>query len=106
MSKHKRSLMAQFLTGILSLKIKIGRFKKIRDPSSGELRCLNNQERICEMCTINDFFFDEAIQFNVDFQSFSNIAKFIWLINNNWRDVVNILLAAFQTRSSVLCSVK
>ena len=44
MSKHKRSLMAQFLTGILSLKIKIGRFKKIRDPTSGKLRCINNQD--------------------------------------------------------------
>ena len=53
MSKHKRSLMAQFLTGILPLKIETGRFKKIRDTSSGKLRCLNSQERICEMCTLN-----------------------------------------------------
>ena len=41
MSKHKRSLMAQSLTGILPLKIETGRFKKIRDTSSGKLRCLN-----------------------------------------------------------------
>ena len=49
MSKHKRSLMAQFLTGIPPLKIETGRFKKIRDTSSGKLRCLNRQERICEV---------------------------------------------------------
>ena len=44
MSKHKRSLMAQFLTGILPLKIEIGSFMKFRDTSSGKLRCLNSQE--------------------------------------------------------------
>ena len=56
MSKHTRSLMAQFLilTGILPLKIETGRFKKIRDTSSGKLRCLISQERICEMCTLNE----------------------------------------------------
>ena len=50
--------------------------------------------------------FDEAIKFNVEFQSFSNTNKFIWLINNIWGDVINFLLAAWQTRSSVLFSVK
>ena len=84
--------MVQFLTGILLLKIETGRYKKIRDPSSCKLRCLNNQERICEMCTmtigepdethclcsctryisLRKPLFDEAIQFNVDFQLFSN----------------------------------
>ena len=54
MSKHKRSLMAQFLTGILPLKIETGCFKKIRDTSSGKLRYLNNQEIICEMCTLKN----------------------------------------------------
>ena len=52
------------------------------------------------------YLFDEAIQFNVDFQSFSNTDKFIWLINNNWRDVVKFFLAVWQTRSNVLFSVK
>ena len=117
--------MSQCLTGILPLKIETGGFKKIRDTSSGKLRCLNSQERICEMCTLNEPenkihflcsctlyisfrkpLFDKAINFNVDFQSFSNTNKFIWLITNNWRDVVNLLLAAWQTRSSVLFSVK
>ena len=88
--------MAQFLAGILPLKIETGRFKKIRDTSSDKLRCLNGQERICEMCTLNEPedeihflcsctlylsfrkpFFDKAINFNVDFQSFSNTNKFI-----------------------------
>ena len=40
--------------------------------------------------------FDEAIKFSVDFQSFSNTNKFIWIINNNWRDVINVLLAELQ----------
>ena len=121
MSKHKRSLMAQFLTGILPLKIETGHFKKIRYTSSGKLRCLNSQERICEICTLNEPedeihflcsctlyisfrkpLFDEAIRF----QSLSNTNKFIWLINNIWREVVNFLLAAWQTRSSVFFSVK
>ena len=96
MSNHKCSLMAQFLTGILPLKIETGRFKKIRDTLSGKLRCLNSQERISEMCTLNEpedeihilcsctlyisfrkLLFDKAINFNVDFQSFSNTNKFI-----------------------------
>ena len=125
MSKHKRSLMAHFLTDILLLKIEIGRFKKIRDTSSGKLRCLNSQERICEMCTLNELedaihllcsctlyisfrkpLFDEAIKFNVDSQSFSNTNKLFWLINNNWGDFIHFLLAAWQTRSSVPFSVK
>ena len=54
MSKYKRSLMAQFLTGILPLKIENGLFKEILDLSSNKLRCLNSQERICEMCTIGE----------------------------------------------------
>ena len=41
--------MAQFLSGILPLKIETGRFKKIRNTSSGKLRCLNSQKRICEI---------------------------------------------------------
>ena len=125
MSKHKRGLMAQSLTGILPLKIETGRFKKIRDTSSGKLLCLNSLERICEMCTLNESedeihflcsctlnisfrkpLFDKAINFNVDFQSFSNTNKFIWLTTNNCRGVVNFLLAAWQTRSSVHFSVK
>ena len=110
MSKYKRSLMAQFLTGILPLNIETGRFKKIRDASSGKLRWLNSQERICEMCTLNEPedeihflcsctlyisfkrpLFDEATKFNIEFQSLPNTKKIIWLINNIWREVVNFL---------------
>ena len=124
MSKHKRRLMVQFLTGILPLKIETGRFKKIWDTSSGKLRYLNSQERICEMYTLSEpedkihflcssctlyisfrkLLFDKAINFNVDFQSFSNTNKLIWLITNNC--CTNFLLAAWQTRSSVLFFVK
>ena len=46
--------MAQFLTGILPLKTETGRFKGIRDPSTDKLRCLNSQERICEMCAVGE----------------------------------------------------
>ena len=43
------------------LKNETGRFKKIRDTSSGKLRCLNSQEIICEMCTLNES--DDEIRF-------------------------------------------
>ena len=70
--------MVPFLTGILPLKIHF----------------------------FQEVFLGKQLKKNDDFQSYSNINKLFWLINNKWRAVVNILIAAWQTRRCVLFSVK
>ena len=52
--KYDRSLLCQFRTGILPLNIETGRFKNVKDPITGHMRKLTIQERVCDMCQLNE----------------------------------------------------
>ena len=53
MPKFKRSLFAQFRTGVLPLRIETGRYHLTKDPKSKTYRKLNVEERICLICNMN-----------------------------------------------------
>ena len=112
--------MAQFLTGIIPVKIGTSRFKKILEPSSNKL---SSQIRICKMCTIGEPedevhflcsctlfislrkpLFDVAMKCNVDFQSFFNTDKLIWLINNRYRYLV-VSCMAKKKQCTFFCEI-
>ena len=53
MPKFKRSLFAQFRTGVLPLHIETGRYHLTKDPKSKTYRKLNVEERTCLICNMN-----------------------------------------------------
>ena len=53
MSRRRRSLMSQFRTGILPLKIETGRYVPIFDKNLKKNRKRTANERICKLCGLN-----------------------------------------------------
>ena len=51
--RYKRSLLAQFRTGVLPLRIENGRFHLTKDPITKLYRKLNIEERTCLICNSN-----------------------------------------------------
>ena len=51
-SKPRRSLLIQLITGILPLET--GRYKRIRDPVTKTFRSLRVEERLCNMCDLSE----------------------------------------------------
>ena len=105
-SRYTRSLFAQFRLGILPLKIESGRFK--RQPLA---------ERICENCTLNEIedeihflckcplysslrfaLFKKATELSERFNFLSEDDKFLFLMNNMWRDVAHFVVNAWRIR--------
>ena len=54
MQKYNRSLLCQFRIGILPLNIETGRYKNIKDNVTGRFRKLRPEERICDVCNLNE----------------------------------------------------
>lgn len=119
--KYKRSLMTQFVSGILPLRIETGRFKKVKDTSSGNMRTLYSHERLCEMCTLGepedeihflctcelylnyrDILFRSAIEENTNFILYNKTEQFVWLVTNMWKHVITFLVHAWELRKAKL----
>ena len=72
--RYKRSLLAQFRTGVLPLRIETGRFHLTKDPVTKLYRKLNIEERTCLICNSNAIE-DEVLYNNVksEIQHFDNL---------------------------------
>ena len=112
MSRHTRSLFAQFRLGILPIKIETGRF------SRQEL-----ENRTCDVCTSGEiedevhflciclgysvertYLFDKAKAKNDNFNNLQDVDKLIYLMNELWWDVSKFIVKAWHTRmSKVYC---
>ncbi len=111
-SRRKRSLLAQLRMGVLPLAIETGRFKGI--PS---------HERFCKVCPNDIGLVEDELHFlcscllyhetrqsmynNVinritDFSNMSREEKFVYLIQNEWKEVANFLDKAWNLRSQKL----
>ena len=53
-SKPRRSLLIQLITGILPIALEAGRYKRIRDPVTKTFRSLQVEERLCNMCDLSE----------------------------------------------------
>ena len=109
-SKHQRSLFAQFRSGILPLEIEVGRF-----------RDLPLNERICKVCNsgaIEDeihflcecpiysdersIMFSKASENIQTFQQMDILDKFVFLMANQERAVISFLSKAIHKRRNSL----
>lgn len=113
LERHKRSLFAQFRCGILPLKIETGRFSR-----------MPVEERLCEFCDLkkveDEFhflcecklyadvrktYFDTVKLRNPSFTNLTLKDKFVFLVKNNWRETINFIVTAWNTRKAKLyCS--
>ena len=106
-NRRRRSLLAQFRLGILPLHIETGRFRK-KQP----------EERICPICNTgieDEYHFvcicEEYSHFremlynkvvNVEFNVMSNEEKFVYLINNCWKELSIYIEKAWDKRNGSL----
>ena len=54
LKRQDRSLLAQFRTGILPLRIETGKYQLNKDPNTESFRKLNVEERTCLICNTGD----------------------------------------------------
>ena len=71
-SKARRSLIIQSITGILPIALETVRCKRIRDPVTKTFRSLRVEERLCNMCDISET--EDEIHF-----------VFIWSLFDNYQ---------------------
>lgn len=112
LDKHKRSLFAQFRTGILPLKIETGRFSR-----------LPLDERVCEMCNltkiedefhflcectiyedIRNKYYDTVMRRYPEFNDLIDKNRFKFLVTIGWRETVNYIVNAWNIRKTKLYS--
>ena len=101
MLRRRRSLMLQFRTGILPLEIETGRYVPIFDKTLKKNRMRTANERICNVCRLNDIeneyhflsvclvyssrrniLFDEVELKHVHFHTLSLSDKFIFVMKH------------------------
>ena len=109
-SRRKRSLLAQFRMGILPIAIETGRFKNE-----------SIENRVCKVCTSNvvedekhllcycelyrdirHTMYSNITLRNIDFPNLNGDEKFIYLMNNEWKEVANFLDEAWYLRTNKL----
>ena len=109
-SRYQRSILAQFRCGILPLQIEVGRYRDI-----------NLSERLCQMCNQNvvedeihflcdcacyselrNDMFRTATSIDQTFLEKDNIDKFVTLMSNNQKSVINFLTRAIAKRTNLL----
>ena len=120
-SKHERSLLAQFRLGILPLHIETGRFRNKLDSSTGKYRRLEINERTCNLCNNEEIenemhfllhctsyenerreLFDKARNKNEKFMTLTENEKFIYLLSTVIRPTVKFLDKAWNIRKELL----
>ena len=120
LSKHKRSLLAQFRLGILPLSIEAGRYKNILD-NSGNIRKQKPEERLCSLCStgaIEDEFhflfdcncyipfretlFNHSISKNNNFLNQSKINQTDFLMKNVVNKLCDYILLSWERRKELL----
>ena len=121
MPKNKRSLLAQFRSGTLPLRIETGRFRKIMTDGSNKTRQLRTEERICEICdlketedethflckcpmytTTRNRLVDRIVPDIPAFKQLNIDEQFVILLNRLNKEVASYLLKAWQIRKHIL----
>ena len=114
-SKPRRSLLIQLITGILPIALETGRYKRIRDPVTKTFRSLRVEERLCNMCDLSEtedemhflficFLYDTfrttlfqtVTENNHKFLELNNADKFLFLVIHFWKPLSKFVEAAWN----------
>ena len=120
-SKPRRSLLIQLITGILPIALETGRYKRIRDPVTKTFRSLRVEERLCNMCDLSETedeihflficslydtfrttLFQTVTENNHNFLEPNNADKFLFLVIHFWKPLSKFVEAAWKERKSKL----
>ena len=114
--KPHRSIFAQFCCGISPLRVETGRRQSVRDETTGQIRSLKLEERVCSVCSSGEVEYNFLLKCNVcsdirvdhinnimrnntDFINFSLEQKFTFLIT---KETLNFLCKAWSKRKTCL----
>ena len=108
--RYERSLLAQFRSGILPLRIETGRFRNLKVEERICLLCNNDKIEdeyhfLCECSLFYEFrnpLFDAATRENSLFPDMSKPNQFIYLVKTLWREVSKYLRLAWEKRRNTL----
>ena len=120
-SKPRKSLLIQLITGILPIALETGRYKRIRDPVTKTFRSLRVEERLCNMCDLSETedeihflficslydtfrttLFQTVTENNHIFLELNNADKFLFLVIHFWKPLSKFVEAAWKERKSKL----
>ena len=121
MPEFKRSLFAQFRTGVLPLCIETGCYHLTKDPKSKTYRKLNVEERTCLVCNINSvedeihflchcpmyeeqikLLFSKITQVYKDFLNMSNVEQLSLIFNNFEKPLIVYLYDSWNNRKKII----
>ena len=121
LTRRQRSLLAQLRLGILPLHIETGRFRNIKDSTTGQLRKMHVNERKCNICKSDEV--EDEIHFicvcntyenerqalysvvgnnNLFFMNMDVKEKFIYLLKNECNILAKFLEKIWAKRESLL----
>ena len=120
-SKSKRSLLVQFRTGVLPLRIETGRFHLIRDKQTNKLRKLSIEERTCLICNSGEIedeihflcnckayehlrnkLFKTVLLKCCDFLSLTDDEKLVVIVNHFEKDLVEFISNSWKLRENLV----
>jgi len=120
MPRYDRSLLSQFRCGILPLRIETGRYTHTKDQTTGNLRTLKPDERICQLCNngvedeihflCNCTLYDEnrevvycaASALNPNFNQLNTEQRFIYLLQNCYKPTSKYITSCWNIRKEKL----
>ena len=121
LSRQQRSLLAQFRTGILPLRLETGRFHNARDHTTGKIRKLAVHERTCLICYsdyVEDefhfvfncnkyslprlFLFQQISAIKPDFLFVSDVEKLNYMLNHQYKLFAHYLVDAWNIRAALM----
>ena len=109
-SRFQRSLLAQIRCGILPIRIEVGRFNNEKEDKRicqvcDQQKIENEFHFICE-CSQYDIYRQDMYNYvkakNVNFASFDNENKFVYLMKYEWKQIGMYMEKAWQKRTSIL----
>ena len=120
LNKHERSIIAQFRAGILPLRIETGRYTNTKDETTGKFRKLNVNERICELCCLNEIedelhfllrcpiynnfrktLMETCVNIYPSFKLLNDSDKLIWIMKNSCdKNLAKYLIKSWDLRKS------
>ena len=116
-SKPRRSLLVQLLTGILPLNLETGRYKTLKDPVTKQIRSLRIEERLCTVCDLSEtedeihfictctlyenhrqILFQNITESNPNFLQLTKVEKYLFLVHNSWKALAKFVEVAWSLR--------
>ena len=121
LKRQDRSLLAQFRTGVLPLRIEIGRYQLKKNPNTESFRKLNVEERTCLICNIGDIenethflckcsayeiprhnLYNIIVKHFPNFRKMSDEDKLSIILKSNDKELVSFICDSWKIRQNVI----